>query len=211
VPAAPPALPVPATAPRPTRPRRTRPGLRAALLLAILTGAAVAAIELAAPGAGGAVVEQARAVLDKMNLDLGTAPTPGRELAAEPPAPAAPAHAASPPTRETEAAGRDSARERAFRSPPPPERRSLRAEPRERRRAPESRDRVTIKLITRPAGAGVVGRNGPLGRTPLTYTTRPGSTEVLRFAKSGYAPATRRITASPRTGTLVVELRRNRR
>jgi eukaryotic-like serine/threonine-protein kinase len=173
-PAGPPSLPS-----LPARPSRSRPGLRALLLLAILTGATFGALEVMSPGTRRAAAEQARTVLQRLDLESAD--------------PVAPADLRPPPDR------------------PPPERPVVRTEPRDSRRPPERSDRVTIEVITRPAGAGVAGSRGHLGRTPLRYTTRLGNTEVLRFSKNGYAPSSRRITAGPRTRTLVVELRRSGR
>ena len=56
-------------------------------------------------------------------------------------------------------------------------------------------DRITLTLQTRPPGASVVGPSGSLGTTPLPWTVRPGTTHTLTFAKSGFHPATRRISA----------------
>jgi eukaryotic-like serine/threonine-protein kinase len=68
-------------------------------------------------------------------------------------------------------------------------------------------DRVTLTLQTRPPGASVVGPSGALGTTPLPWTVRAGTTHTLTFAKSGFAPATRRISADSRSTTVLVELR----
>ena len=73
------------------------------------------------------------------------------------------------------------------------------------RRAPEPR--ITLTLQTRPPGASVVGPSGSLGTTPLPWTVRAGSTHTLTFAKTGFAPATRRISADNKNSTVLVELR----
>jgi hypothetical protein len=51
-----------------------------------------------------------------------------------------------------------------------------------------------------------VGPRGSLGRTPLTLTTRVGSKQSLTFAKDGFTPTTRQITASRKRPTVVVQL-----
>jgi hypothetical protein len=107
--------------------------------------------------------------------------------------------AASPPRAERAAPARVTAGPREPASPPAPVRPS------------DGRAPMTIRLVTRPQGASVMGGGRSLGKTPLPYTTRVGSTEVLRFTKAGYGPTSRRITASPKTRTIVVQLRRHGR
>jgi serine/threonine protein kinase len=81
--------------------------------------------------------------------------------------------------------------------------------PSDARRPAEAR--VTITLVTRPPGANVVGPRGSIGRTPMPLTTRVGSTQVLTFAKTGYHPATRKITGDPKKTTVVVALVRQKK
>ena len=91
---------------------------------------------------------------------------------------------------------------------PPPEKPEPRASEAPRRPAEA---RVTITLVTRPSGANVLGPRGSIGRTPLPLSTRVGSTQVLTFAKSGFHPATRRITGDPKKTTVVVALVRQKK
>jgi serine/threonine protein kinase len=78
----------------------------------------------------------------------------------------------------------------------------------ERLRPPPS-SRVTVTLLTRPSGASVVGPDGSLGTTPLPWTVPAGTTLTMTFAKAGFAPATRRVSASGNKRTFLIELRRN--
>jgi serine/threonine protein kinase len=95
-------------------------------------------------------------------------------------------------------------------TPAPPDRQSA-APPAERPAERPARrpadNRITLTLQTRPPGASVVGPSGSLGTTPLPWTVRAGTTHTLTFAKSGFQPATRRISADSKTSSVVVELR----
>jgi hypothetical protein len=173
-----------------------RSGLRAVVLLALLAGATVGAYHLVSPRTRAAVAERVRGLLDRTYP--GKTASNGRTRTVTP----APRAGAAAPAEERPSRGDTDER---------PERAPVRNERAETPRRPEPRDQVTIRLVTRPAGASVVGRSGTLGRTPLPYTTRLGSSEVLRFAKTGYAATSRRITATAKTKTVVVDLRRKRR
>jgi serine/threonine protein kinase len=170
------------------RPTRSRPELRVLVLLLLLASSTFVAMKLPASDSVAATVDSVAATVDSVAATVDSARVLLREanLAAFDPPPGTGPPAVSDPTAP---------------SPSPPA----------ARRRSEAFDRVTINVVTRPTGAGVMGRHGPIGRTPLRYTTRVGNTEVLRFAKTGYAPTTRRITASARTRTVVVDLRRQRR
>ncbi len=93
---------------------------------------------------------------------------------------------------------------------PPPVHAAAEREPplRSGDRGPRRRpaERVTLTLQTRPPGASVVGPGGSLGTTPLPWTIRAGSTHTLTFAKTGFRPATRRISADSKSSTVTVDL-----
>ena len=172
-------------------------GASVALLLAIVAAVSLGAHRLFSPSTRATVAETARSLLEKADLDRLA---PGATKEPAPPAKVPPAASAPEPEPE---------REREPEPEPAPTRANDEAD--KTRRPAESRDRVTIKLVSRPPGARVMGRSGQLGRTPLPYTARVGKSEVLRFAKTGYASTSKRITADSRTRTVVVELRRKRR
>jgi hypothetical protein len=162
------------------------------VLLLLIGGAGFAAYRLVSPRVRTQVADRARKLIDEANLDALADAARKHARAADPrPRAADPPPVAPPPVE------RDRERPPVVAERPSPR--------------PEPRERVTIRLVTRPAGASVMGARGRLGRTPLPYTTRPGASEVLRFAKPGYASTSRRITAGPRSRTVVVELRRKRR
>ena len=68
------------------------------------------------------------------------------------------------------------------------------------------RERVTITLQSRPAGAEVSSSRGPLGVTPMPWTARAGSTQSLTFRKEGFQPLVRKITVDRQETTLTVDL-----
>jgi serine/threonine protein kinase len=74
------------------------------------------------------------------------------------------------------------------------------------RKTAGSHDRVTLRLVTRPAGARVFDHRGERGHTPLWYPAQIGNTASLVFKKPGYAPVRRRVVVDPKHTTVVVEL-----
>jgi hypothetical protein len=74
------------------------------------------------------------------------------------------------------------------------------------RKTAGSHDRVTLRLVTRPAGARVFDHRGERGQTPLWYPAQIGNTASLVFKKPGYAPVRRRVVVDPKRTTVVVEL-----
>jgi serine/threonine protein kinase len=68
---------------------------------------------------------------------------------------------------------------------------------------------VTLRVISRPAGATVRNRSGAVvGTTPLSLSLKPGSSQKLIFSKAGYSSETRRLTVPDSNDAISVELSR---
>jgi eukaryotic-like serine/threonine-protein kinase len=181
----PPVHPTPATVENLTTmsiPRRRRRW--AVLVVALLGSGTLAVLSLMPPRQRQELIDKGRAIAQKAVTE------------AERNKPARP----DPPPPE---------RKEPERRPPEPANDKPEPKPPEPARRPEPR--VTITLVTRPPGASVVGPRGSLGRTPMTFTTRVGGSQVLTFAKSGFHPTTRKITGDPRKTTVVVGLVRKKK
>jgi serine/threonine-protein kinase len=212
-PEAPPARPAAASAP--DRPSRARPRRRGRGLTLLTLGAAAAAGALLLVGDPRAVFgpEVDRPVDPAPVPPASSSPPQAEGARAEVPGaqieevgPATPEAPAEPPAEVQEAPLAVAETVPGPEHAPPGEPAPV-AEPDGRSPArPEARRRVELRILTRPPGASVVGRQGTLGTTPFTFPSAAGARHQLTFAKNGFSSITRRITADPRRATVIVEL-----